>query len=31
MWYIFEPGKMNVIDALTPYQFDEAIKNKNTL
>jgi hypothetical protein len=27
MWYIFEPGKMNVIDALTPYQFDEAIKN----
>ena len=29
MWCIFEPGsKKNIIDVLTPSQFDEAIKNK---
>jgi hypothetical protein len=29
MWCIFEPGsEMNIIDVLTPSQFDEAIKNK---
>ena len=29
MWCIFEPGnEKNIIDVLTPSQFDEAIKNK---
>lgn len=29
MWYIFEPGsKKNVIDVLSPRQFDEAIQSK---
>jgi hypothetical protein len=29
MWYIFEPGsEKNIIDELTPNQFDEAIQNK---
>lgn len=29
MWYIFEPGnEKNVMDVLTPRQFDEAVKNE---
>ena len=29
MWYIFEPGdKKNVIDMLSPRQFEEAIQSK---
>jgi hypothetical protein len=32
LWYIFESGhEKNVIDMLSPRQFDEAIQNKNTL